>query len=115
MNSSHTTPFNQCLLILTLNHRCLSSCVFCLCPYLFINLNTLLDSQSSNLTGRPLARVALVHAHVLTYYQQVQQQFFKLLVAVSDGTTRETCKGKDPPCSMKHAGSMDKPFSYILA
>ena len=75
---------------------------------LFLNINMLFDSQSENLTGRPLARIALVHVHVLTYYQQVQGQFFRQVAAINDGTTHETVKGKTPVSNVKHAGSLDK-------
>ena len=82
---------------------------------LFLNINTLLDSQSASLSGRPLARVALVHVHVLAYYQQVQIQFLKQMSAVNDGTTFDTVHGKTPPSQAQHAGSMAKPYAYILA
>jgi len=82
---------------------------------LFLNLNTLYDSQSTSLHGRPLARIALVHVHVLTYYQQVQSQFFKQLRAVKDSTTHETVKGKTGGPVPPHAGSLDKPYAFLLA
>ena len=82
---------------------------------LFLNINTLFDSQSANLTGRPLARIALMYVHVLTYYQQIQGEFFKSLRAVRDGTTFETVKGKTTVPVVKHEGKLDKPYSFILA
>jgi hypothetical protein len=82
---------------------------------LFSNINQIFESQSAELKGRPLARVALVHIHVLTYYQQVQGTFFKQLRVIQDNTTHETVKGKTALMDIKHGGSLEKPYSYILA
>jgi len=83
---------------------------------LFSNLNLLFEAESSNLRGRPLARLALMYVHVLSYYHQVQMSFFKVLRAKEDGTTHETVRGKTSDVSsIHHAGSLEKPYAYILA